>query len=75
MKTYYISWYGPYCMDNIYENDFGDNEKLYSNVLYMIAGKERYQRGPDEVKYISTDSTSSRSFLFTSVLSKHPIQT
>ena len=52
MKTYYISWYGPYRMENIYENDFGDNEKLYSNVLYMIAGKERYQRGPDEIKYI-----------------------
>lgn len=52
MKTYYISWYGPYRIENIYENDFGDNEKLYSNVLYMIAGKERYQRGPDEIKYI-----------------------
>lgn len=47
-KLYVLEWYGPY--DSIEEiwNDNGTEECS----IYLITGKERYERGDEHIKYV-----------------------
>lgn len=47
-KLYVLEWYGPY--DSI--DAILDDESTEDGSIYLITGKERYERGGEHIKYV-----------------------
>lgn len=47
-KLYVLEWYGPYdTIEDLYEDD-----ATTDGSVYLITGKERYERGNEHIKYV-----------------------
>lgn len=47
-KLYVLEWHGPYdTLDELYEDD-----ATIDGSIYLITGKERYERGSEHIKYV-----------------------
>ncbi len=51
MKTYYVNWYGPYSLEDVYA-DIPARLGVFGNGLYMFTGRLRYQRGEPALQYV-----------------------